>query len=317
MKNGKIIFLIFKVAIVIASVGYIGFKLYVEKNNGVLFNDIQNIDKVNYLYLFLSVLLMPLNWLLESIKFKLLVKPLQKLSLLLAIKAVLAGITVSIFTPKRIGDFGGRIFVLETKNRLAGIFATLLGSIAQLITTLIMGIVFLPVYFIHNKSYGELNININFVFLSSIVVITGFLFVYLNVTKIGNLLCRIKFVKKFEIFFQFVKKYTLKELLSFLVLSCFRYAIFLIQFYVLLTIFGIEASFMIIMVALTQIYFITTLIPTIALGELGVRGSVAVWVLGNISTASSSIISASILLWILNLAIPALIGIYYLSKLKY
>ncbi|MFA6401838.1 MAG: hypothetical protein WCX31_09470 [Salinivirgaceae bacterium] len=59
-----------------------------------------------------------------------------------------------------------------------------------------------------------------------------------------------------------------------------------------------------------------TFIPTFALAELGVRGSVAVLVIGTLSPLSSAIIAASVLLWIINLALPALVGAQFLYRFK-
>ena len=66
--------------------------------------------------------------------------------------------------------------------------------------------------------------------------------------------------------------------------------------------------------------------PTIALllgllllffgGELLVRGSVALFVFGTISNLDSQIILASVVLWFINVALPALIGLFSLKELK-
>ena len=54
-------------------------------------------------------------------------------------KAVFLGITVSIFTPNRIGEFGGRIFCLKSADRIKGVIITILGNVAQLLVTIIFG----------------------------------------------------------------------------------------------------------------------------------------------------------------------------------
>lgn len=52
-------------------------------------------------------------------------------------------------------------------------------------------------------------------------------------------------------------------------------------------------------------------IPTLALTEIGVRGSVALFFLGLVSTNSIGIVTATFTLWIINLALPALIGSFF------
>jgi len=57
-------------------------------------------------------------------------------------------------------------------------------------------------------------------------------------------------------------------------------------------------------------------IPTLLISEIGVRGAVAVFVFGTISNLEIQIIMASILLWLINIALPALIGIFNLKEIK-
>ena len=80
-----------------------------------------------------------LNWLLDAVKWKFLIKKEEEVSLWLSIKAVFLGITVSIFTPNRVGEFGGRVFCLEKANRIKAVLITILGNMGQLLATTIFG----------------------------------------------------------------------------------------------------------------------------------------------------------------------------------
>jgi hypothetical protein len=64
-------------------------------------------------------------------------------------------------------------------------------------------------------------------------------------------------------------------------------------------------------------YLAMAVIPTFALTEIGVRGSTAIFFIGLFSTNISGILSASIFLWIINLAVPAIIGSFLFSKSKF
>lgn len=48
--------------------------------------------------------------------------------------------TISIFTPNRIGEYGGRILEVEAKYNWRGVLATLVGSLSQLIVLLAFGL---------------------------------------------------------------------------------------------------------------------------------------------------------------------------------
>ena len=80
-----------------------------------------------------AVLLMPVNWWLESWKWQRLLKPFWKISLLQAYKAVAAGITLSLFTPNRVGDYGGRILAVPAKHNWHAVIATMAGNVAQML----------------------------------------------------------------------------------------------------------------------------------------------------------------------------------------
>ena len=60
-----------------------------------------------------------------------------------------------------------------------------------------------------------------------------------------------------------------------------------------------------------------SIIPTIALTELGVRGSVAVYFFGFITSMHLAVVLASFSLWAINLVIPALIGLLFVYQLKF
>ena len=72
-------------------------------------------------------------------------------------------------------------------------------------------------------------------------------------------------------------------------------------------------------------YFIMAIIPTIALTELGIRGSVALYFFGIYAgrfpvlegTANIGVFAASTILWMINLGIPALIGTIFVFRLQF
>ena len=63
-------------------------------------------------------------------------------------------------------------------------------------------------------------------------------------------------------------------------------------------------------------FLLASSIPTILFSEIGVRGSVALFVFGVVSDLDIQIVLASIVLWFINVALPALFGFYDLYKFK-
>ena len=51
----------------------------------------------------------------------------------------MSGCSVTMLTPNRIGEYGGSILYVEDGNRIKAISLTIVGSISQLLVTMIMG----------------------------------------------------------------------------------------------------------------------------------------------------------------------------------
>jgi len=316
MEIGKKIALAIKTIVVVISISFIGSKLYLETQDNNILNAFQQITLLKVLLLVPVFFMVFINWGIETFKWKFIIKKLQYLSYKESIKAVLAGITVAIFTPNRVGEFGGRILALERKNRIAGVFATLLGGYAQLLITLMFGLLALPIYLKSYPSQFELNTNYDLFFYISFVVILIALFVYFKIKFFALLFERYIKNDRKKRFVSFLKEYQTGELLTILLLSLTRYLIFTSQFLLLLYFFGIKIPFFQGIMSIGLVYFIMAIIPVVSLFEFGVRGTVAILVLGAFSTSSISIIAATLLLWIINLALPAAVGSIALYRLK-
>ena len=63
--------------------------------------------------------------------------------------------------------------------------------------------------------------------------------------------------------------------------------------------------------------FIISVIPTIAITEIGIRGSVAILLFGLVSENTVGILSATFVMWVVNLLLPALIGTIFIFTLKF
>ena len=83
-------------------------------------------------WLITAVLLVPLNWGLETQKWRELMHRIEAIPFGLAYKAVLAGVAFSVITPNRIGEYGGRILMVKAE-KWQTVVATLVGSFSQII----------------------------------------------------------------------------------------------------------------------------------------------------------------------------------------
>lgn len=93
----------------------------------------------------LVVIMMPLNWMIESKKWHYLTSKFCSISFLNALKGTLSGLSFGIISPNRTGEFAGRVLFIPNKFRIRGVVASLLISWSQLLIMLIVGIIALLV----------------------------------------------------------------------------------------------------------------------------------------------------------------------------
>ncbi|MEI8201816.1 MAG: lysylphosphatidylglycerol synthase domain-containing protein [Bacteroidota bacterium] len=329
-KVSKTFNLILSILIIFLSYGFIYIRLFYDKKNNDLLSYFNKFFSDVGLFLVVLFLLMFLNWLLEARKWQYLLRKKERISLISSLIAVFSGITVSIFTPNRIGEYIGRIFMLKKTHPIQGALITILGSISQLVVTLIFGSLSALIFILSFTDYLDpyphfIKIALVFVVIIAVLLILS---IYFNLTLLYNATDRIKFkwLIKFRRYLKIIANFSNKELLHTLLLSFFRYLVFSFQFYILLYWMGICISFFDGFVLISLIFFVMAAVPTIALSELGVRGSVAVFLWEIYASHSSviysddmsiNVVAASAILWIVNLMIPAIIGSVFVFRLNF
>ena len=263
--------------------------------------------------LWVAFFLMFINWGLESRKWQLLLSHLEDISFLKAFKSVLAGTSISMLTPNRMGEYAGRIMFVSEGHRLTAISLTLLGSISQLLITLVMGLIGLLVF--RNTQHlpsDYLNIWVwvlgNIVFFVSLFFVVMLALIFLRIGRV------VKFLSGFGVFKRFVNHisvldtFSRKQLLRILFLSLIRYLVFILQYLLLLQVFGVAISWHLCFWLLTIFYLLMAVVPSIGISELPMRASVSVELLALFSSNVIGIQAAAFGIWVINLAIPALLG---------
>ncbi|MBQ0788798.1 MAG: flippase-like domain-containing protein, partial [Oceanihabitans sp.] len=114
----------------------------------------------------------------------------------------------------------------------------------------------------------------------------------------------------------FIKNISLKIKVSTFVLSLLRYLVFSFQFYFLLGIFGVELSYSQAMIAITSMYLISSVIPSIFIFDVIIKGSIAVYLFTKVGVNEFTILSIILLMWILNFVIPSILGSFYVITFK-
>lgn len=301
----KGISLFIKWTILISSVLFI----YLKLNKHDLGFIVEKINTENNLILFACCgILMFVNWGIEAIKWKKLVRTLEPISFIQSYKSIFAGITVSIFTPNRIGEFAGKIFYLKKADKIQSTTLSFVGSVSQLFITLFLGFVALTIISFYNfdlrNTLSFKNIFYLFVSTASVIYI-----IYLGINKNTN-----RYYLKIKDAILSVHK---KTIILLLIFSAIRYFVFSVQYFLLLQMFDINADIIITFSLISLVFFVSSAIPTFAFTEIVVRGASAIYFFSFISNNSTAIVASSLLLWIINIAIPALIGCFFIWELKF
>lgn len=261
-------------------------------------------------YFLLIVLLMVLNWYLESIKWQLAICSKVHLNAKQAFASVLAGTGVSLFTPNRSGEFLGRWFWLEESERPYAIPASIIGSMSQLFITLLAGALAWTI--------GESKAEFSGIWMTAVLLSVGLMgLIFLLVFRINSLLPWVRlYLEKKQLlpYIQFVMSMPVNVKWKIFGWSALRYAVFSFQFALLLQLFT-HQPFVGFIPALSKVYFAQTLIPSFAFAELGIRGTVVLTFLGSRASAETLILSTG-LIWTINLLLPGIAGTLLLAFKK-
>src|SRR5699024_4262344 len=146
--------------------------------------------------LFSVLMLMFVNWFLEVGKWFYLVKKLERISFWKATQSVFAGLTWAVFTPNRIGEYGGRIMLLKPGNRAKGAVSMGVGQFAGLGVAGVAGAVSIA-WFV--STYLDTRESVQFgVWLIAILYAGACLVIYYNEHWKDKVVSKYKFLKKIQ-----------------------------------------------------------------------------------------------------------------------
>ncbi|HLG02318.1 MAG TPA: hypothetical protein VI731_01905 [Bacteroidia bacterium] len=253
--------------------------------------------------------LMPLNWLLESLKWKTIASHHIQISFSEAVRGVLAGVTTGMATPNRVGEFAGRIFMTKEGDRLQLLLLSFISSFCQVAVTVFAGLVSLVFLYAFTET-GDSGLTINhflFAFIALGLIITFPFYVELLPGKVRE---------KFTVLATFPLWLFSKAVFY----SLIRYAVYVFQF--LLLLYAAPGSYgatgwETVMAGICITYLLVTIIPTFSLTEVLVRGSVAGAVLSAQGLSFTTAFNAAVVLWIINVVIPAIVGGVCVFNLKF
>jgi uncharacterized membrane protein YbhN (UPF0104 family) len=270
------------------------------------------------LYLLSAIVLMIVNWTLETVKWKLCIRRIQQIRFITAFKAVLSGVSFSVSTPNRVGEYLGRVLYMDEGNRLKAISLTITGSLSQLIITLVMGLAGLLTLGSKLETRGVLShFWLKSILYGTIIALLILTILYFRLAGVARWFERIKGVKKYGWLFQALEEFNATLLLQLLSLSALRFLVFIVQYYLLFRFFGVDVTWEQTLWAVSVSFLVMAVIPTIALfTDLSLRGEISLKLVGLFSENHLGIWFASVNIWVINLIIPALAGSLLILSIK-
>jgi hypothetical protein len=269
----------------------------------------------------IAIILVFVNWLIESLKWQLLVKQVHFFSFGKAVKSVLSGCAVTLLTPNRVGEFGGRILYVKSAHRLKAISLSLVGSFSQLMITMLMGCVGLFVlnYFLpfHNSTLNFLPVVLrDIMFFLSVLLALIFVLFYFRLSWIVGIIERLPFLHNVVKHIRILNEFSSQFLFKILFLSFVRYIVFILQYVLLLQVMHVELAGWFCFCLLTVFYMAMSIIPSLGIVELPIRLTAA-WVIFKMYSSNElGIGAASLCIWIINVVVPAVIGSLLMLNLK-
>ncbi|GAA4324239.1 lysylphosphatidylglycerol synthase domain-containing protein [Mucilaginibacter gynuensis] len=313
----KILSWLIKAAILVLTFYFI-YHQFVKKHDAL--NDFTNHLKTvgqNQVIITLGfvVLLMLVNWVLESFKWCYLTLELANLTIWQAIEGVFHGLTWAIITPNRLGEYGGRIMFLPPRKRIHGVFAMAVGAFAQNVITNVLGassgILFLYLYVsVNSLLFAGLCVGAFF-------LIAGFLVFYFNINWLVRFLNSIRFLKKYHRFFDIMGRYKKADLLNIMFFSLARFFVFSFQYYLVIHLLIPQISLATMMLVIFVFLFIQSAIPSLDVIDIGVRSLTATTLFSYVTQQPVAVIAAVSSIWFINLIIPAILGSVFVLKLKF
>ena len=261
------------------------------------------------------IFLMVVNWVLESFKWQYLTRKLVKITAWEAIEAVFCGLTWAIFTPNRIGEYGGRVLFLPNRRRIHGVFAMAVGSFGQNVITNVLGLIALMWFAF---TYQPINLWLAAgLSIGAIGFIVLILVLYFHIRWLVTLLNKIRFLKKYHRFFDIIGRYRFRELLNIMWFCLSRFFVFSFQYYLVIHLLMPQIPVFPMMMMVFILFFIQSALPSLDLLDVGVRSMTASAFFVYITDQKLAVIAAVSSIWLINLIIPAILGSVFVLKLKF
>jgi hypothetical protein len=307
---------VLKVAIVVFAFWFIYNKLSTNNNLKDFNQLISGLPQIEIIMVIsLVVALMLVNWGLEAFKWRRLLRKIENLSLWRSVESVFCGLTLAVFTPNRIGEYGGRVFFLSPKRRIIGIVAMAVGNIGQMVLTNIFGAISICIFIYR---FADLDYRLDYALIAlSAMFCLFFLIFFFNIRWLNGLLLSMRFTRKYKKFYSILGKYQKKELFKILLFCLARYVVFSTQYFIMFYWLIPDIHYLDILMMVCILFFVQSTLPSLDLFDIGVRSVTASYFFSFVTKQDVAVIACTASIWLINIIIPAILGSYFVFKLNF
>lgn len=308
-KAKHYLLLALKVCILIITFGYIYYKLI--QGQGQLSSDyiksIINLDTSTFLLVSSFIGLACCNLFFEVLKWQQIVSSRLPITIKESLQQTLASLTVSLATPNRIGEYGAKAYYFKKEDRKTILIYTLFTNSYQMLITVILGILGWSIFWFQ---YNFQPFFYKVLLWGGIVcIVIVFAIVFRKKTMFFKGLSLQNILKKHRELTLLVKQ-------KLVLFSILRYLCFGLLFYFLLQFYGAKIDFTTCIPLIFTMYLLASVVPTIFLFDVVVKGGIAIWLFSFAGVSEIVIISTVLTMWILNFVLPSILGAYYLMNYK-
>ncbi len=258
------------------------------------------------------------NWALESFKWRIALRSVQSIGFIRAFKAVLAGTCIASFTPNRVGEYLGRMLFVDPGNKMNSIAPTILCSLSQMLITLFAGSIGIYLFSSLPFRFQVSWLSPAFFHTATIITAISAAFLALIYFKFDPLLTKVNYaLKKYKKKFSIPTNFKFSALTTILVFSTIRYLVFVLQYYLLFSLFGIPLNGLQVFTGVSVMFVLMAIVPTLTfLTDLGFRWVAGIQVFQVFTSNTAGILAVSLGIWFFNLIIPALVGSLLILRIK-
>jgi hypothetical protein len=264
----------------------------------------------------MAFLLMFFQWIIEAIKWKILIKPLVDVSLLPSIKMIFSGLSFSMVTPNRLGEFIGRVMHLPSEKRATASILTFYGSFLQFVVYCLLGTVslfLLAAYHPLVKMPELLHKAISLLKIISPFISFGGLIILLKFSFFSRFIFLLPFLKKFLPATNELNSIRFSQCIYLIMLTVLRCIVFIFQYWLVFKWLGVGLAWTEVFIGVTIMVYWLAILPTISFLEVGLRWEFSILLFAVFTTNMLGVTIGTTIIWLMNIIFPAIIGSVWIT----